>query len=231
MKGKLSKHEIKSNPWGILLIFAGVMMHIVGNIGAELFTMRVSMVLTLWALSFYVFGTRISMQILFPMIYLLLMIPIPAIVWNEIAFPLKLFASKLTTDVVQFIGIPIYREGNILHLTTTTLEVVNACSGLRSLTSLIALSGALAYFVPVSRLSKWILFFMAVPIAIFVNLVRLTITAIMAQYIGEKAAKGFLHDSSGLLIFGLALVLLFLTFILLRKIELFSKLRRNPVHD
>ena len=230
-KNTLLKHEVKQNHWGILFILIGVLLHIAGNIGAELFTMRIAIVITLWALSFYVFGTRISLKIAVPFAYLLFMIPIPAIIWNQLAFPLQLFASKLTTQWVQFIGIPIYREGNVLHLTTTTLEVVDACSGLRSLTALLALSGALAYNVSLKNLSKWVLFLAAVPIAIFVNIIRLTVTAIMAQYIGEKAAQGFLHDGSGLLIFGLALVLLFSLFQLLKKIEVYSSQNRSTLTE
>jgi exosortase len=230
-KNTLLKHEVKQNHWGILFILIGVLLHIAGNIGAELFTMRIAIVITLWALSFYVFGTRISLKIAVPFAYLLFMIPIPAIIWNQLAFPLQLFASKLTTQWVQFIGIPIYREGNVLHLTTTTLEVVDACSGLRSLTALLALSGALAYNVSLKNLSKWVLFLAAVPIAIFVNIIRLTVTAIMAQYIGEKAAQGFLHDGSGLLIFGLALVLLFSLFQLLKRIEVYSSHNRSTLTE
>lgn len=230
-KNTLLKHEVKQNHWGILFILIGVAIHTAGNIGAELFTMRFAIVLTLWALSFYIFGTRISLKIAVPFAYLLFMIPIPAIIWNQLAFPLQLFASKLTTQWVQFIGIPIYREGNVLHLTTTTLEVVDACSGLRSLTALLALSGALAYNVSLKNLSKWILFLAAVPIAIFVNIIRLTVTAVMAQYIGEKAAQGFLHDGSGLLIFGLALVLLFSLFRLLKKIEVYSSHTRSTLTE
>lgn len=208
-KDRLAEMTPKPNPLGLVVIAGGVMLHILANVAAELFTMRFSIVVISAGIALYLFGSRIFREIAVPIGYLVFMIPLPAILWNKIAFPLQLLASKLTADVVYFIGIPIFREGNILHLANTSLEVVDACSGLRSLTSLLALSAAFAYITPMRNLSRWLLFLSAVPIAIFVNLVRLTATAIMAHYIGEKAAQGFLHDASGMVVFVLAFIILF----------------------
>jgi exosortase len=153
-------------------------------------------------------GTAWFKKSFIPLAYLVFMVPLPAVIWNRIAFPMQLFGSYLTEQAVYFIGIPIYREGNVLHLAETTLEVVAACSGLRSLVTLFALAGALAFFSKLSNWRKWILFFTAAPIAIFANIVRLTMTAILASYYGSEVAQGFLHDFSGLVIFVLGLSLL-----------------------
>ena len=204
---------------GIIIIIIGMLAHIAGNLGAELFVQRISMLITLFGVVLFLSGVKMTLALLVPMLYLVLMIPIPSIIWNKIAFPLQLFAAARASEMIQVIGIPVFREGNILHLANTSLEVVDACSGIRSLTSLLALSGAFAYISPLKAVNKWVLFVSAVPIAVAVNVFRLTVTACAAVWIGPDAAHGFLHDMSGLIVFGAALVLLYLVFAGTSKIE------------
>lgn len=205
--------------WGLVFLAGAILLHVAGNIGAELFTMRFSMVLCVAGLALSILGPALTRRMAVPLAYLVFMIPLPAIIWNQLAFPLQLFAAQCTAEVVRAIGIPILREGNILHLAATSLEVVDACSGLRSLTSLLALGGAFAYLTPLGNAGRWILFLSAIPIAVLVNVIRLTATAIMATRIGAKAAQGFLHDMSGMVVFILAFLLLFMVSSLLTRLE------------
>lgn len=204
---------------GLALILLGMATHVAGNLGAELFMMRISMLITLSGIIIFGLGFHLFRAVWVPVVYLVLMIPIPALIWNQVAFPLQLFAARLSSHVIDFIGIPVFREGNILHLANTSLEVVDACSGLRSLTSLIALTGIFSFLAPFTTAKKWILFLSAVPIAVAVNVIRLSITAAMAAWISPETAHGFLHDMSGLIIFGAALVLVYGVYLLELKIE------------
>jgi len=218
MRPELKKIIIKPAQWGLLFLIIGLGQLLIATTGSEFFLQRTSMIPVLLGLILFLFGSNYTKKLLLPVCYLLFMIPLPAILWNKIAFPMQLFSTNLTEKFVQFIGISVFREGNILHLAQTTLEVVDACSGLRSLTTMFALSAALAWFASYSLPKKWFLFFMAAPIAIFANIIRLTSTAILASKYGSEVAQGFLHEFSGVVTFFLGLALLIGVNTLLSKI-------------
>lgn len=210
MRAELKDISLQPVNWGLLLLLAGLGQLYIAKVGSEYFLQRTSLILVLLGATLFLMGKSIARKLLLPFVYLIFMVPLPAIIWNKIAFPMQLFSTAITERVIQIIGIPVFREGNVLHLAQTTLEVVDACSGLRSLTTMFALSAALAWVSGYATWKKWTLFFAAAPIAIFANIVRLTGTAVLASFFGAKAAQGFLHEFSGLFtfVFGLALLVL-----------------------
>ena len=216
---------------GLIIILTGLAIYVVGYVGAELFTMRFSIVVTILGFTIYLFGIPIGRIALLAILYLIFMIPLPAIIWNQIAFPLQLLAAKMSASSISAIGLPVLRQGNILELSNTTLEVVDACSGLRSLLSLLALSSAFAYIVPLKKWAKWILLFSAIPIAILLNVARLTAAAIMAKNIGPDAAQGFIHNISGIFIYASSIVLFYALYLLLSKHEYRSIVLKDLNND
>ena len=219
IRDKLREIPIKPSFFGLFIIVAGLAQLVVGKIGSEFFLQRTSLIIVLYGLVLFFLGWAYLRKLFLPLSYLFFMVPLPAIIWNKIAFPMQLFASSLTEKVVYGLGIAIYREGNVLHLAETTLEVVAACSGLRSLMTMFALSAALAFLSSLSRWKKIILFLSAAPIAVIANILRLSGTAILASQYGSEVAQGFLHEFSGIFVFLLGLVMLVAVNALLMKTE------------
>lgn len=208
IRHQLRQTVIEPNFIGIFVVVAGLTQLIVAKIGSEYFLQRTSFIVVLLGIVLFLFGWKYLRKMLVPLGYLIFMVPLPAIIWNKIAFPMQLFASFLTEHLVSFMGIPIFREGNVLHLSQTVLEVVAACSGLRSLVTMFALGAALAFMSPLPNWKKWLLFFSAIPVSVIANISRLTITAILASKYGGVVAQGFLHEFSGIAVFFFGLTLL-----------------------
>jgi exosortase len=202
---------------GLCLLAGGLAIFLAGNLGSELFTMRFSILIVLLGLVVYAAGWQFSNALLLPIGYLIFMIPLPAIIWYKISFPLKLFATGMASTLMQWLDVPVYSEGNIIHLSHHSLEVVDACSGLRSLTSLLALSAAFALITHHSKIRKWVLFLSAIPIAILVNVIRLVGTALLSPYYGTQVTQGFFHGATGVLLFILAFFLIYVVHLFLQK--------------
>jgi exosortase D (VPLPA-CTERM-specific) len=193
---------------GLLVILFGLFQLLVGWLGTEYFSMRSSLIVILAGLVLYLFGTAVFRIALLSIAYLFFMIPIPYIIYDAVAFPLKIFVTKVSVLILKMIGIVVMREGNIIMFPALTLEVADACSGIRSLISLLALAVAFAFFLRISPWKRWILICAAVPIAIITNAVRVIVTGILAQYWGAKAAEGFFHEFAGMVVFAVAMVML-----------------------
>jgi exosortase len=192
---------------GLLIIALAMCMLVVGVLGAELFLSRSSLVILIAGLVVYLRGWRCFRAVSFPWICLFLMIPIPALILNKITFPMQLLASRFSQMILAACGIPVLREGNILLLPSMSLEVAQACSGIRSLMTLVTLAVVYSYLLEASQVRRVLLVIAAVPIAIAANSLRIVVTGLMVQHWGPEMAEGFLHTFEGLIMIGLALLM------------------------
>lgn len=204
----LENAKSKPSIWGLAVIIGSLMVLVAGTLGAELFLMRISMIGLAVGVALYVFGWEHLRILFFPIAFLLLMIPIPTLVFNQIAFPLQLLASRFGEWTLQLMNIPVLREGNVIILANTRLEVAEACSGIRSLISLLTLGIVLGYFTDPRVSVRWLIALATIPVAIAANGVRVAGTGVAAHYVGPDAATGFLHTFSGWLMFVIASALL-----------------------
>jgi exosortase len=208
-RGCWMKTKIKPSNFGFLVMFGAVALLLIGSLGAELFTSRFSLLVLLAGMALFLAGWKVLRAISFPLGFLALMIPIPEIIYNQTTFPLQLLASRFATSLLELARVPVLRDGNILILSNYSLEVVEACSGIRSLMSLIALAVAYGYLAEPRRWARFILVALTVPIAIVTNAIRITGAGMLAHRFGPTAAEGFLHEFSGWVIFLAALISMF----------------------
>jgi exosortase len=223
-RSKLRTLELRPNWFGLLVIGGSLVVLVVGVLGAEMFLSRSSLVFLLGGMIIYFAGWQYFRALLFPWAVLFLMIPIPVIIFNQIALPLQFLASRLATWLLGLVGVPVLREGNIINLPSMSLEVVEACSGIRSLVSLITLAVIYGYFAEPRRLVRLALVIAAVPVAVIANGIRIMGTGLLGQYWDPDKAQGFFHEFSGWVIFLLALSILYLIH---RSFSLWHPLKRR----
>ncbi len=196
--------------FGLLMIAAGSLGFIFGVAASEYFTTRFALVLIITGLSLYYLGASNFRKVWFAFFFLIFMIPIPAIIYHSGTLPMQLFATKATHYFLGIIGVPCVRQGNILYLPEYTLEVAEACSGLRSLATLMALGALYGHLTLPGKVRPLILFASTIPIAIVTNIIRLLFTAVGAYAISTKLAEDFLHELSGMIVFFTAMIMMFI---------------------
>src|SRR4029079_16219506 len=233
-RDKLARMQVRpSELLGGAAVVLGLFGLWAGVAGVELYTQRISLILLLAGMVVYFWGVALLKFLLVPFALLFLAMPIPAIIFNKIAFPLQLFASRCAVWSMSMLGIPVLRQGNIIELkplnsfNTKKLEVVEACSGIRSLMTLLTLAVVFAYFTHSPSGNRpnsgkrfgflrdywfWratIIVVSAIPIAILTNAFRVSGTGVLAHYYGTQIADGFFHSFSGWAIYIVAFILLF----------------------
>lgn len=216
---ELKNKVVAPNNWGFVVLVLGLLQLLVAWVGTEYFTMRSSLIVLIAALVLLFWGWQLLKEMALPIGYLIFMVPIPYIIYDIVAFPLKLFVTKVSVWFLQLCGVIVMREGNIIMFPSTTLEVADACSGIRSILSLLALAVAYSFFIQIPAKFRVLIMLMALPIAVFTNALRVIITGFLAQWWGAKAAEGFFHEFAGLAVFALAMVLLVGLGVLLKKLS------------
>jgi len=155
---RLTKSEVRPSNFGFVVMLGAVGLLLLGSLGAELFISRFSMLVLLTGMILFLAGWDMLRAVSFPLSYLIWMIPIPIIIiYNQITFPLQLVASRLATAWLELVQVPVLRDGNVLVMSNYSLEVVEACSGIRSLMTLIALAVAYGYLVEPRRWVRYVL--------------------------------------------------------------------------
>ncbi len=187
---------------GLPVILAGIGMLFLGDVGAENFLMRSSLIVTVAGLILFHLGSYTFRALLFPLAFLLLMVPLPAVIFYAVTFPLQRLAAEQAAWTLDALGVPVLLDSNIIHLANLSLGVTEACSGIRSLISLFAGAMAWAYVLLPAGWGSMVLFVAAtVPITIFANAARVVLTGLIGQSFGVEYASGFFHEFAGWVIY------------------------------
>lgn len=213
-------NSVPANPtWkGFWLVGASIVLYWLGELGGEFYSLYLSFWLLIIGICWSHWGWQKMKVVGFPLFFLLTMFPPPNFIFIKISVQLKLIASQIGVSLLQVYGLPVFREGNIIDLGYTQLQVVDACSGLRFLNSLVVLGLLVAYL---SRLSLWkkvILVLSTVPLAVLTNSFRIAAVGILYKFFGAQVAEGFFHEFTGWIIFVVAILLLLLEVWILQKI-------------
>lgn len=207
--------EVRQTPlrpsWGgVFLVMLGLLTYITGIYGAELFLARISAMMLLGGLVWTFAGLSMLRVLKFPLLMLLLAIPFPAVIFNQITFPLQLLASQLAGSLLPLFSVPVLREGNVIELPMMKLEVAEACSGIRSLMSLFTVAVIYGYLLEPSPWRRTWLALASIPIAVAANALRIVGTGLCVQFWDPEKAMGFFHEFSGWLMFLFSLGLVYL---------------------
>ena len=207
-RATLRRTELRPAWSGVAIVAAGLAILVLGVLGAELFLSRISLLITLTGLILCFGGRKLVAELRFPLLILLLAIPIPAIIYNQITLPLQTMSAKAAGALLPVFDVPVLREGHVIVLPSMKLEVAQACSGIRSLMSLLTVAILYGYFLESSNWKRTVLVVASVPIAVLANSLRIVGTGLCVQYWDPDKALGFFHEFSGWVIFLLSLLCL-----------------------
>ena len=203
---KLAKLKISPSNSGWLLLGPSVLIYVISALLRINFSAALSLIPVLIGIVLLFLGKEFLKELLFPLLFLLFMIPLPSVAIVNLSFKLKIFAAQVSTFIVNRLGVPAIREGSVIKTMHSYLIVEDPCSGIRSLIALIALGALMAYFSNISKVKKAILFLSSIPIAIGTNVIRIVALSLVSEIYGAKFATGWFHNTMGVLVFVFAFV-------------------------
>ncbi len=216
---EISWSEANSSLWGFGLLVGSLLIYLVSLRAHIAASAHLAMVTSLAGFVWWHLGGRIFRHLLFPLAFLAFMVPVPVSISGAVALPLQLFATSASADVIRGIGIPVLHEGTMLYFAKASLEVVEACSGIRSMLAYLTLGVLFIHLVgnTIGRMGKAILLVSTIPLALFVNILRISGTGVLAQFFGGQVARGFLHEFSGMVVFAFGFVLFWAESLVLKR--------------
>lgn len=206
---EIMKSEISFSAIGIFFFATGIFIQLISAFWRVHFTSAFSMIFILLGISLILFGKQANKYLIFPIIYLIFMIPLPLIAVADFSLRLKLFAAHSALKISELFGIIAVREGAVLHFRSGEMVIGDICSGLRSIIALLAFGAFYAYISNFSIPKKILIFLISMPIAIIANIIRIIVLCIIAEIWGVEKTGGMVHDISGISIFVVAFALLF----------------------
>jgi exosortase A len=210
-RAALGKLRMEPSAWGLAVGIGSLLLYLLGQAGEIATLSSLSVILFLSGVIIYLFGFPTLKAVSFSLFLLVFMIPVPGQLYSELTVPLQLMVSRVSAWIASHLGVALYQEGNLLHLADRTFEVLYACSGLRSLISLLALSAVFGYFTLQRKALRAVLFLSAVPAAILVNMVRVLLMILVFYYFGYDLTAHKIHSIFGIFIFFLAVLLIMAT--------------------
>lgn len=218
-KEKLQEVPVSVSKAGYSLFLFSILLYLLAFFGNIATIASLSLIVTIIALVWTLFGPKITRLLSFPLFFLFLMVPIPAQIYSASTIPLQLFVSKISASIAIFFDIPLFREGNVLHLPGKTLQVVEACSGMRSIISLFTLGLLFGYISLKMNRNRILLAVTTIPVALFINIIRIIIMILAYYYFGFDLSSEKIHAYYGIVIFTMSLLLVFSNAKLLAMIE------------
>ena len=206
----LAERQVQYSPFGLFIVALAMAAYYFAMLTQVHTIMCLSMFMTVFGVLIYLAGLNSVKELFTPLLLLLILIPIPEQLYIKLTFPLQLKVSQVSEIIVRFFGVPLLREGNIMNIPGKSFEVVEACSGLRSMITLLTLSFIMGYFMLKKNSSKLILIIASIPTAIVVNIVRVTVMILLSYFFRLDLAEGKLHTITGITVFILALLILLL---------------------